>query len=461
MSEHNEFENSDQFIRRLRAEPGLPFSELLKVERVEQALEGLEIKYRDRVYPPMVTLWMFLSQVLSSDHSCRDAVCRLLAWRLSQGKSPCSIETASYCDARQELPLGLITKLTCDIGREAHQTADVSWKWKGRDVKVVDGTTATMPDTPENQAAFPRRRNQANGVGFPIARIVAVLSMAVGAALNLAIAPMRGKKTGETTLFRTIYQAFAPGDIALGDCLFASYRGIAELRKLNVDCLFRQHATRNTDFRRGRWLAVDDHIVVWKRPQFDRQRFERSEWEALPEEMLVREIRYQVTQSGFRTSEVILVTTLLDPTEYSREELSELYRMRWNAELDLRSIKTSMQMFHLRCKTPKMVEKEIWTHFLGYNLIRQTIAEAAHANAILPRQISFKGAVQAVNAFAPYFPLLRTQRELLWPQLLHAISTQRVGDRPDRIEPRKLKFRKGKYPLMTLPRNEERRRLYA
>ena len=461
MGQHNEFEGWDQIRRRLRQDEGLPFSQLLTPERVQRALDALGVKFRKRVYTPIVTLWTFLSQALAADHSCLDAVARVLAWRLSQGLAPCSTDTTSYCTARQRLPVELLQTLVRDSGRELEGTAERAWLWKERHVKSVDGTTVTMPDTPENQAAFPQSRNQAPGVGFPIARVLTIFSLAVGAVLDVALAPMRGKKTGETTLFRTLDQALNPGDIVLGDRLFAGYRDVARLRQRNVDGVFRQHASRETDFRRGRWLTLYDHIVVWKRPRFHPDRFTRAEWETLPAETEVREIRYLVAQPGFRPTEITLVTTLLDPVKYPKEELAALFRQRWNAEVDFGSLKSSLQMDHLRCKTPEMVEKEIWTHCLAYNLIRQTMAEAARAENVLPREISFMATVQMVNAFATYLPLYPSQRDHFWKELLHAIATHAVGNRLNRFEPRKLKYRPGKYTYMRLPRNEERRRLCA
>jgi hypothetical protein len=460
MAQHNEFEGWDQISRRLHETPGLPFSDLLKPERVAEALAKLEIKFRERIYTPLITLWTFLSQVLSSDHSCREAVGRVLAWRLAQGKAPCSTETTSYCEARRRLPLELLQLLVRDTGRELEQASADRWLWKGRHVKSVDGTTVIMPDTPENQAVYPRRRNQPHGVGFPIARVVAIFSLATGAALDLAIGPMRGKKTGETTLFRSLDRALEPGDVVLGDRLFSSYHDVARLRQRHIDCVFRQHATRRTDFRRGQWIAQEDHVVVWRRPRFDRQRFTRAEWEALPTQMQVREIRYRVTQPGFRADEITLVTTLLDPVAYPKDELAELFRGRWHSELDLRSLKSSLQMARLRCLTPDLVEKEIWTHVLAYNLIRHTMAEAARAAGVLPRQISFKGTVQLVNA-STYLPRCPAQRARFWHALLQAIATHAVGNRPNRFEPRKLKYRPAKYPPMIYPRNRERQRLCA
>lgn len=460
MAQHNEFEKWDQIYRHLQRAEGLPFGELLRAEQVARALTTLGIEFRERIYEPIVTLWAFLSQVLSADHSCRDAVGRVLAWRVAQGKSPCSTETTSYCEARQRLPVELVKQLVRGVGRESAAEAPPEWRWKGRHVKLVDGTTVTMPDTPENRAAYPPRRNQRHGVGFPITRVVTIFSLVCATVLDAAQGPMRGKKTGETTLFRRLWNVFQPGDVLLADRLFASFREFAAAQLRGVDVVARQHATRKTDFRRGKWLAVDDHVVEWKRPRFNRERFTRTEWEALPKSITVRELRFRVTQSGFRTQQITLVTTLLDPLDHSAEELAALYRERWHCELDLRSLKTSLQMDRLRCKSPEMVEKELWTHLLAYNLIRQTIVEAARAHGGLPRQLSFKGAVQMVNAFASYLPLAALDRKQLWKELLAAIATHHVGDRPNRVEPRKLKYRPGKYTYLTRPRNEERQRLY-
>lgn len=461
MFQDNTSNDLEQTRRRLQETGGLPFSELLEADKVVDALSALGVKFRDRVYTPVVTLWTFLSQVLSQDHSCRDAVGRLLAWRLSQGKAPCSTKSSSYCESRQRLPVEVLQRLVRESAGELEVQAADTWLWNGRHVKIVDGTTVTMPDTTDNQAAFPRRENQAHGVGFPIARVVAVISLACGVVPDVAIAAMRGKKTGETTLFRSIDQALQPGDVLLADRLFASYQDIARQRARRVDVVARQHATRHTDFRRGRWLATLDHVVVWQRPKFSNVRFERDVWEALPEQMEMRELRFRVDQPGFRPHEIILVTTLLDAAAYPKEDLCELYRERWHCELDLRSIKISLQMSHLRCKSPEMVKKEIWAHFLAYNLMRQTMAEAARSHEELPRNLSFKGACQMVNSFAPYVALQPSQRDKLWRELLEAIATHLVGNRPNRVEPRKLKHRPLNYPFMMHPRNLERKRLCA
>lgn len=440
---------------------GLPFSHLLNAETMTPLLEELGVKFRDRIFTPVVTVWVFLSQVLSSDHSCRDAVARMLAWRTAQGRKPCSPDSTSYCGARGRLPLELIRRLVRLVAQRIDRAAQPDWLWKGRAVKIVDGTTVLMPDTLKNREAFPPRRNQVNGVSFPIARLVVIFSLACGTALELALGPMRGKKTGENTLFRNILKALNPRDILLGDRLFDSYRDIAALLKREVDIVFRMSGSRRCDFRRGCRLGLKDHRVTWKKPRFDKHRFDRKTYDALPAEMEMRELSWTVEQRGFRSRQIILVTTLLNPEEYPAEELAELYRERWQCELNLNALKTTLQMKHLRCQTPEMVEKEVWMHMLAYNLLREVMTEAAREHDTSPRRLSFKGAMQTVNAFLPYLNLVPERHTELRAELLEAIATHKVGDRPNRVEPRKLKYRHSKYTYMTKPRAQERQRLGA
>ncbi|MFQ5927331.1 MAG: IS4 family transposase [Terriglobia bacterium] len=461
MSHRSNSESLEQVKCRFKEAEGLPFSELLQPEKVEHALGDLSTAFRKRIFGPAVTLWTFLSQVLSPDHSCREAVARLLAWRTAHGIEPCSADTSSYCQARQRLPLEAVKTLLRHSGHALQEQAEAAWLWKGRHVKVVDGTSVTMPDTQANQAAFPRRRNQAHGVGFPIARLVVIFSLACAAALELALGPMRGKKTGENTLLRSMMHVLEEGDVLLGDRLFDAYRDIAALRERGVDILFRMNQSRRCDFRRGRWLGTLDHLVLWKKPNFNSARLDRATYDALPDQMEIREVRFQLYQNGFRPHQIVLVTTLLDPVAYPKEDLADLYRERWHAELDLNALKTTLEMEHLRCKTPEMIQKEVWTHFLAYNLMRETMAQAAREHGALPRRLSFKGAVQTVNSFVPCLALVPEQRELLWRTLMAAIASHQVGERPNRVEPRKLKNRKARYTYMTKPRNQERKRLSA
>ncbi len=448
-----------QKVDELRNAPQLPFHDLLDPATVNQVLDKNQVSFRDRIFSPLVTLWTFLSQVLSLDHSCREAVARLIAFRVSNGQEPCGPETGSYCKARQRLLLKVITDLVQGTAQRLQEQAPDSWLWKGREVALVDGSTVSMPDTAANQEVFPQPSSQKPGVGFPLARLVAVISLTTGALRALAVGPYSGKETGETALFRTLWDHLKAGEIVLGDRYFASFCGIAPLVQRGIDGLFRMHQKRKYDFRRGRLLGVEDHVVSWTKP-------ERPDWmeEALyaqlPEELMIRELRVQVQNDGFRVNELILVTTMLDPEVYIKEELAELFLQRWNIELDLRSIKSVMQMDVLRCETPLMVEKEIWMHLLAYNLIRTLMVRGAAAHKKEPRQLSFKGAMQALGTFRELLQWTQGRRRArLWEVLLQVIASYEVGDRPNRVEPRAIKRRPKPHKLLNEPRQEARNRL--
>jgi hypothetical protein len=249
---------------------------------------------------------------------------------------------------------------------------------------------------------------------------------------------------------------FQPGDVMLGDRLMCAWTEMVMLQQHGVDCVCRLTSHRSYDFRRGKRLGPDDHIVVWPKPQKPRT-IDRETYAALPDSLTVRECRIRVQRPGFRTKILILATTLLDSADYSKEDLAELYRTRWNAELDLRSLKQTLQMDYLRCKTPDIVRKELWTHILAYNLIRTIMAQAAKQHDAPPRKLSFKGAIQTLDAFQPMIALrCRNNAKLLqhiYGQILDAIAAHRVGERPDRYEPRHLKRRKKRYDLLTKPRH--------
>jgi hypothetical protein len=449
----------EEQAKELRDTGLLPYQELLDGAMVEAAVAEEQIQFRVRIFTPVVTLWTFITQVLSQDQSCRQAVMKLIAFLVSQGEAPCSPDTSSYCEARQRMPVSLPARLVRQTGDAMEDRASQEWLWKGRTVHMVDGSTVSMPDTPENQAAYPQSPSQEPGLGFPLARIVAIISLATGAVRDAAHGPYLGKETGETSLFRTLLHRLKVGDIALGDRYFASYFGISQLLEREVDGLFRMHQRRKIDFRRGQRLGVEDHCVVWKKP-------ERPDWmdeetyEQIPDEMTVRELRVHVSQPGFRVRELVLVTTLLDPIRYTKEELADLFMSRWQIELDLRSIKAVMQMDVLRCKSPEMVDKEIWIHLLAYNIIRGLMATAAVAHKVKPREMSFKGALQALEAFRDSMRLAGPAVSLeLWETMLAAIAYHRVGDRPGRVEPRAKKRRSKPYPILTRPRKEARKRL--
>jgi Transposase DDE domain len=448
-------------VKSLRESHVLPFHDILDATMVDAALAAEGVTFSERIYTPLVTLCVFLSQVLDPDHSCRAAVARLIVWLAINDRKPCAPETGSYCDARQRIPLGVVVRLVRQTASEIDDRAPDTWLWNGRRVTLVDGTTASMPDTEENQKAFPQSKAQGAGLGFPLVRMVAIIALATGVVRDLALGPYQGKDTGETALFRTLWDRLETGEIVVGDRYFASFFGVAGLRQRGVDVLFRMHQRRKFDFRRGRRLGIEDHVVTWTKP--DRPDWMDEETYAqIPDELKVRELRIKVKQPGFRVDELVLVTTMLDAERYTKEEVATLFLQRWNIELDLRSIKCVLQMDVLRCKTPEMVRKEIWMHLLAYNLIRGVMAKAAETHGEQPRDLSFKGTLQTMTAFQDALrQATPSERGPLIGAMLKAIASHRVGDRFGRVEPRANKRRPKPQRYLKESRKEARKRLMA
>jgi hypothetical protein len=447
----------DALRNQLRQQPGLPFLDLLCPRLVADLARQCNHHWRNRIYTPWITLSLFLSQVLADDQSCTEAVDRLQKYRADRGLDPVATQTGSYCEARNRLPEDLTWELVRQTGHTIHQKAEDSWLFHGRPVKIPDGSTVSLPDTPANQAAYPQQKAQAPGLGFPIARILVVFSLAVGTVLDAVLGPYQGKETGELALLRQILGQFQPGDIALADRLFGTYWAIAAWQRRGVDVVTRLHQRRKADFRRGRRLGGDDHVVTWTKPQEVPAWMSRDEYAAMPATLSLREIRLQVRDKSKRIRTVVLVTTLRDATVYPAAEIRALYRQRWHAELDLRSLKTVMRMEVLRGQSPEMVRKEVAVHLLAYNLIRGLMAEAARVRAVPPRQLSFKGAQQTIRSFEEvhlYDPR-RIKADL--PRLLYLIGRKRVGKRPDRYEPRAIKRRPKPHRLLQVPRVQARR----
>lgn len=406
--------------------------------------------YRARIYAPLTTLVLFIEQVLGADHSCQDAVARGVSARVALGQAPCSLNTGPYCKARVRLPLGLLERLGREVGERLIAGQPRAWLWRGREVKLVDGTTLSMPDTKPNQARFPQNHEQKAGLGFPLARLVAMVSLSCGAVLEWAIGPCEGKETGETALLWELAQKLRCGDVVVADRCYAGYFMIAWLMQLGVDVVIRQHQRRHTDFRRGIRLGVRDHVVSWTRPQRPAW-MDEATYAAMPETLTMREVRV----GGWT-----LVSSLIDARQVSKQELLALYRSRWQVELDLRSIKSVMQMDVLRCKSPPMVEKEIAAHLLAYNLVRSVMAKAAYLAGVLPRQLSFKGALQLLRAFEQnlrHSP--RSRIALRHAHLLAGVAQMKLPYRPWRVEPRAIKRRPTQHKLLTEPRNIVRARL--
>lgn len=546
-SNQGRFRRQVQFLRRQFLQDGdLPFTDVLSEGLVTRTLTAVGVFWKDRIYTPLVTLWVFLSQVLSADHSCRAAVARLITHLISRGEKPCSAQTGAYCQARERLPEKFFADVACSVGRTFDAKADQQWLWKGRRVYMFDGTTVTMPDTPENQEEYPQVYNQKPGLGFPIARIGAIISLACGAILNLGFCRYAGGGQGEVSLLRRLWDILRPGNVLLTDCLLANWTNILQLQERGVELVSRLNkANRTADFRRGQRLGHHDHIVRWFKPTSIRS-LDRQTYNTLPAYVTVRETKIRVRQPGFRTKSLVVVTTLLDPwagkelprnskvivvfqptpvsgpnqgassglgagsasvvskkvtvpsvvgdthtvarnrlqaagltlsaqgdtmrgkashqdpQQTTTEDLATLYRARWHNELDVRSIKSTMQMRELRCKTPESVRKEIWTHVLAYNLIRTIMAQAAVKHDLEPRSISFKGSMQTLEAFQPLIEHRAhdaSQRSRVYQDLLDAIATHRVADRPNRFEPRAKKQRRNHYDWLTQPRAEFKRKM--
>lgn len=443
--------NLEMVHARFARNEGLPFADVLTKANILEVLNDHGVKYRDRVFSPVTTIWGFLSQVLSEDHSCRDTVLRIIAHRAASGVTVCSPNTASYCNARGRILTGVLRALAKRTAQELQSSVAEEWKWNRRSVFIVDGTHVSMPDTPENQASYPQPEVQQPGIGFPMARLTVLLSLATGACHDLAIAPYMGKGTGETTLLRQMYDSLSPGDVIVADALFDNYFIACELRQRGIELVARVQAERVGS--RTVESRPDGEIIVWRRPNKPRG-MSGEQYRSYPETLTMRQVSVDARGSNNRAEQFKVVTTILTAS-ISGDQIGELYERRWDGEVDIRSIKSTMKMEILRCKTPEMVRKEIWTHLLAYNLLRTVIAVAASENAVEPRAISFKGAKQALTAFAPKLEAARPeQRARLVDAMLKAVAYHRVGNRPGRWEPRARKRRPKPGARLMQPRRE-------
>jgi len=406
-------------------------------------VEHLLPEHRERLFPPTETLSMFIAQVLSADGSCQQAVDDAMVKRMIGGLKPGSTDTGGYCKARARLPVTMVSTLAREVGGIVANGAASWWHWRGRPVRLVDGATVTLPDTKENQETYPQPNSQKAGLGFPICRVVALLCLGSGALLDAAMGPCEGKGSDEQSLLREMLDALQSDDILLGDAFYATYFLLCELVRGGVDGLFEQQGARkrSTDFRKGEKVGVRDHLIVLTKPKQKPDWMSQYEYDQAPATLRVREL-----QVGGK----ILVTTFLCPKETPRKVLKALYRQRWNVELDLRNIKTTLGMEQLRCRTPEMAVKELWVYLLAYNLIRLLMAQAALLADQIPRQLSFKHTVQIWMAWQQRGG--GAHDAVCINALLVMIAEPRVGLRPGRGEPRALKRRMKPFPLLTKPR---------
>ena len=460
----------------------LPLPDVLPDADVRDAFADVDFgSAADALWTPALTLWAFLGQVLGADKSCRQAVANVvLAFALTI--EPTDLDTAGYCRVRAKLPAPVIRRLCLRLGHNLEQHAPAAWLWHGRHVKMVDGSTSKLPDTAKNRAAFPQPNSQKAGLGLPVIRWVVIIALATAAMQGFAYGPYQGKETGETALLRELLDEFDAGDVALMDRYYCSYFMAALLMAGQVGIVARMHQKRKYDFRRGRRLGPKDHIVDWHRPARPKWMSEEL-YALLPATIQMREIYCKVKRPGYRVRELVIVTTLWDATLYSAEAVCTLYEQRWQVELDIRNLKTTLGMDGLRCKSPAMVEREIWMHLLAYNLVRKVMAQAAVQADLSPRQLSFKAAKQAILAGWQQMTMLGGQEAIeaigqaksggepmvrpgaaqdyakLANGMLGALESEQVGDRPGRCEPRAVKERGKPHKLLTEPREQARAKL--
>lgn len=464
LSIHPQRHNADfQLVARsFLSEKGLPLANVLPAAEIERIFRRRDAMFGDTynsVYNTAVVLWAFLSQVLADGkmRSCAAAVARVCDFLITVGKNPPSTDTGEYCNARKKLDEKALHDLVVEAARKIEHAAADDWLWCGRHAKLVDGFTATMPDTPENQQEFPQQKSQKPGVGFPIMRVCVILSLATACVLDAAFGPYCGKQTGEPALFRQRLDAFRPGDVAVFDRYYGSYMMLALLMLREVDACARLHQGRPSDFRRGKRLGKYDRLVTWQRPQRPTW-MDEATYATIPKTLTLRMIRFNIRVPGRRTRAITILTTLVDPNEYSARAIAELYGYRWNVELDIRQIKQTLNLDHLRCKTPAMVRNEFWTTLLAYNLIRRIICTAAITHDKAPRRISFTRTCATILAAWSTLSLGHYHPRAM-KILLDQIASLETPDRPGRIEPRVLKRRRHRYPLMRQPRQKLKKHL--
>jgi hypothetical protein len=408
---------------------------------------------RDRLWNLRLVFWTFLWQIAQAGASCREAI--------DQARNLCQVQkrpqppdkTSPYCQARGQLPLERLDEIHGAVVSEAEAALAPRDLWCGLRVHVVDGTTLTAPDTPENQKAFPQQKGQRPGCGFPILRLLAFFALATGMITGW-IHGAYGQS--ELALLQLLWEELRPGELLLGDRGFCTWGLLAQCQARQVHAVFRVRGSRRRDFRRGKRLSRDEREVRWAKPTQRPRTISAEEWATLPDVLCLRLVRCRVNVRGFRTRQVILVTTLLDRDAYPVHALSELYLRRWEMELTLRHLKVTLQMDHLSCKTPENLAREIRLHLLMHNLVRRVMLEAARRHRVPLNRLSFAGALAACRRCGEALLQARSQRlrQELLDELFRGIAADLLPDRPGRREPRAVKRRPKPYPRLMCHRSK-------
>lgn len=408
---------------------------------------------RDRVFSLRLTFECFIWQMLQPQTACREVVRQVQALCRLNGWGPIAQGDSAYVQARQRLPRERLEQALTATAEAARVRAGQAGALQGRPVKVADGATTQLADTPENQQRFPQPATQKPGCGFPVLKLAVLFCLNSGAVLNVIWASLHNH---DLRLFRQLWDQLQAGDILLGDRAYGEYTTLAALPVRGVDVVARLHQKRKVDFRKARRLAKNDGLFVWTKGWQQSEILTASEWAGLSAQITVRIVRFTATIRGFRARRVTLVTTLLDPTAYPAHQLAALYARRWRLELCLRDLKTTLGMDQLRCKSPDMAQKELLAYLVAHNLIRCVMAEAVAQYAADLERISFKGTVDALRQYSAAIARARNRkmRRQLWDDLLLNLARDLVPLRPNRQEPRAVKHRPKPYPLLNQPRRK-------
>lgn len=410
---------------------------------------------RSRRWNLRLTFWTFLWQIAQAGTSCREAVRQATTLCRNAGHPLPSPRDGPYCQARALLPIEVLDDVHATLVADAQRAISQGDLWCGRQVQIVDGTTVTLPDTPENQGRFPQQSVQRPGCGFPILRLTGLFNLATGLFTAWATGPWRDH---ELHGLNKLWEHFKPGDILLGDRGFCTWGVIALCLHHGLDAVVRARGTKRRDFRRGQRLGPDERLVVWSKPSLKPRTISDDLWIRLPATLTLRLVRCRIDQPAFRTQEVMLVTTLLDRVAYPANALSELFFRRWAMELSLRDLKITLQMDQLSCKNPDTVDRELRHHILMHNLVRRVMLESARRHLQPLRRLSFAGALSGVRRFGEALLQARNHamRRQLFEDLLRQIAHDHVPERPGRREPRAVKRRPKPYPRLTCSRHRFR-----
>jgi len=432
--------------------------EYLRPEDLTAAAAAAGYHWRERIWPPLQTLWAFLVQVLHPGWPCRAAVAEVLAEQAATGMPvKASADPSAYCQSREHVPLAVYRHALRTVGDTFRARVGDAYRWCDRRVWVVDGSSCSMPDTPALQKAFGQPDRQKKGCGFPVAKLVAMFCWASGAVIDVAIGAYR---SNELSLWHQLWGQLKAGDVVLGDRFYCTYADLAQLAARGCDGVFRLWGARarTIDFRQGKRLGKEDRLFVWSRSASRPRTLSAKAFASLPETLTVRVLRFHTQVKGFRSRTVMVATTLRDSVRYPREQIAALYGDRWTVELWIRDVKTTLAMEVLRGKSPDVVRKEILMHFVAYNLIRALMWQAAQRHGRPLHRLSFAGTMERFHVVAPYLCLFRgtPAAVTMYELLLQWIAADVLPDRPHRIEPRALKRRPKPYDLLTRPRNEMR-----